>query len=68
MHKTTLLVDQAKLRRVRKMLGTTGIKDTIDRALDEVIALDGRRRMVEKLRKMDGLDLSDDRVMAAAWR
>ena len=50
------------------MLGTKGIKDTIDRALDEVIALDARRRLVEKLRKMDGMDLADDKVMAGAWR
>jgi Arc/MetJ family transcription regulator len=68
MHKTTLVLDEAKLRRVRKMLGTKGIRDTVDRALDEVIALDARRRLVEKLRKMDGIDLADDRVMAAAWR
>jgi hypothetical protein len=68
MHKTTLVIDDAKLRRVRKLLGTTGIKNTIDRALDEVIALDARRRLAEKLRNMDGMDLHDPRVMAAAWR
>jgi hypothetical protein len=68
MHKTTLVIDDAKLRRVRKLLGTTGIKNTIDRALDEVIALDARRRLVEKLRSMDGMDLHDPKVKAAAWR
>jgi hypothetical protein len=68
MHKTTLVIDDAKLRRVRKVLGTKGIKDTIDRALDEVLALDARRRLVEKLRTMDGLDLDDPDVMAGAWR
>jgi uncharacterized protein (DUF362 family) len=68
MHKTTLVIDEAKLRRVRKVLGTKGIKDTIDRALDEVLALDARRRLVEKLRMMKGLDLADEKVMAGAWR
>jgi hypothetical protein len=68
MHKTTLLIDDAKLRRVRKVLGTKGIKDTIDRALDEVLALDARRRFVQKLRTMKGLDLADAKVMAGAWR
>ena len=68
MHKTTLVIDEAKLRRVRKVLGTKGIKDTIDRALDEVLALDARRRLVEKLRTMKGLDLADRKVMAGAWR
>jgi hemoglobin len=67
-HKTTLVIDQAKLRRVRKVLGTKGIRDTVDRALDEVLALEARRRLVEKLRTMDGLDLDDAKVMAGAWR
>jgi len=68
MQKTTLVIDQVKLRRVRKVLGTKGIRDTVDRALDEVLALDARRRLVEKLRTMNGLDLDDPDVMAGAWR
>lgn len=68
MHKTTLVLDEAKLRRARKVLGTKGIKDTIDRALDEVLALAARRRLVEKLRRMEGIDLDDPKVMAGAWR
>jgi hypothetical protein len=68
MHKTTLVLDEAKLRKARKVLGTKGIKDTIDRALDEVLALAARRRLVDRLRKMEGMDLDDPRVMADAWR
>jgi hypothetical protein len=68
MHKTTLVIDEAKLRRAKKVLGTKGIRDTIDRALDEVIALEARRRHVERLRHMKGIDLGDDEVMAGAWR
>ena len=68
MQKTTLVIDQVKLRRVRKVLGTKGIRDTVDRALDEVLALDARRRLVEKLRTMNGLDLDDPDVMTGAWR
>ena len=68
MHKTTLMLDDAKLRRARKVLGTKGIRDTIDRALDEVLALDARRRLVERLRTMKGLDLDNAEVMAGAWR
>jgi hypothetical protein len=68
MHKTTLVIDDAKLRRVRKLLGTKGIKDTIDRAFDEVLALEGRRRFADRLRGMTGLDLDDAEVMAGAWR
>jgi len=68
MHKTTLVIDDTKLRRVRKVLGTKGIKDTIDGALDEVLALDARRRLVEKLRTMKGLDLANAKVISGAWR
>ena len=65
MHKTTLTVDDKKLRQVRKILGTEGIKDTIDRALDEVIALDARRHELERLKALTADDL--DR-MQKAWR
>lgn len=62
------MLDDAKLRRARKVLGTKGIRDTIDRALDEVLAVDARRRLVERLRTMKGLDLDNAEVMAGAWR
>jgi Arc/MetJ family transcription regulator len=67
-HKTTLVVDDKKLARAGRILGTRGIRQTIDRALDEVLALDARRRALERLRKLDGLDLGDPTVMAEAWR
>lgn len=66
-HKTTLLVDDRKIARARKILGTKGIRDTIERALDEVLVLDARVRHIERLRKMDGLDLDKPEVMARAW-
>lgn len=66
-HKTTLLVDDRKLARARRVLGTVGIKATIDRALDEVIAIDARRRAIERLRRLEGLDLDRPDIMAKAW-
>ncbi len=68
MHRTTLVLDDRKLAKARKLLGTHGIKDTVERALDEVIAYEARRRAVEQLRTMDGLQLDDPKVMARAWR
>lgn len=56
MHKTTLTVDDAKIRKARRVLGTKGIRDTIERALDEVIAQDARGRAVERLLRLEGLD------------
>lgn len=69
MHKTTLLVDDAKIRRARKLLGTTGIKDTIDRALDEVIALAARRTFIDRMGRMEGFDRKILlNVRERAWR
>jgi hypothetical protein len=47
---------------------TKGIKDTIEAALDEVIAYEARRQAVEQLRNLEGLDLDNPKVMARAWR
>jgi hypothetical protein len=68
MEKTTLVLDKSKLARARKELGTRGIRDTVDRALDEVLALAARRKLLERLKTMKGLDLDDEAVMADAWR
>lgn len=69
MHKTTLVIDDKKIARARKLLGTKGIRDTIDRALDEVLLLESRRKVVEQLRTMEGLDERVLRnVRKEAWR
>lgn len=69
MHKTSLVVDDRKLARARKLLGTRGIRDTIDRALDEVIAQQARLEAWERLRRLEGLDKDLLlRVRKEAWR
>lgn len=68
MHRTTLVLDEQKLAKARRLLGTKGIKDTIERALDEVLAAELRRQAFERLRTMNGLDLDDEDVTAQAWR
>ena len=67
MHRTTIVLDQKKLAKVRRLLGTTGIKDTVEKAFDELLAMELRKRAVERLIKHDGLELTDD-VAADAWR
>ncbi len=68
MHRTTLVLDERKLAKARAVLKTKGIKETVERALDEVIAYEARRKAVEQLRTMQGLDLDDAKVMRRAWR
>ena len=68
MAKTTLDVDEAKVDAAKQVLGTKTLKDTVDRALDTVLAADTRRRTIDRLRGMDGLDLDKPEVMDAAWR
>ena len=68
MSKTTLEVDDAKVEAAKEVLGTRTLRDTVDRALDSVLAVATRRRTIERLRRMDGLDLDKPDVMDAAWR
>lgn len=68
MSKTTVEVDDAKAQEVRTVLGTRTLRDTIDRAFDAVLATTARRRLIERFRRMEGLELDDPAVMERAWR
>ena len=68
MRKTSVEVDSALIARVRVLLRTSTIKETIDMALREVERREARRQEIEALSTMDGLDLGDREVMAKAWR
>ena len=68
MHKTTLDIDEDLLARASAILGTRGLKATVQRALEEVVAREARRRFAERLQAMEGLELDDPDVMAGAWR
>jgi Arc/MetJ family transcription regulator len=68
MRKTTIEVDDELVARAGAVLGTRGLKATIHRALEEVVARQARLRLVERLRTMEGLDLDDAEVMQRAWR
>jgi Arc/MetJ family transcription regulator len=66
-HKTALMVDDELVAAARAVLGTKGLRDTVDGALRAVVDADRRRRHVERLRAGPG-DLGDPAVMARAWR
>jgi Arc/MetJ family transcription regulator len=66
--KTTLDVDDDLVDQAARILGTSGLKATVDRALRDVIAREARERLIEQLKVMDGLDLDKPDVMEQAWR
>ena len=68
MRKTTLTIDDEKIAQARAILGTAGITDTIDAALQETIRRAAAERLIERMSTMDGLELDDPDVMADAWR
>jgi hypothetical protein len=50
------------------VLGTRTLRETVDRSFDEVLARAAREKSIERLRRMEGLDLDKPAAMAKAWR
>lgn len=67
MTKRLIEVDDDKLAAVRELFGTTTLRATVDAALDEVLALDRRRRALLAERGVGGHDLADPDKRQAAW-
>lgn len=68
MRKTTIEFEEDLFEQARAVLGTRGLKATVQRAFEEVLAMDARRKVIERLQKMEGLDLDRPEIMAEAWR
>jgi hypothetical protein len=66
--KTSFAVDFAKVDAAKEILGTATLTDTVDTALEEIIKLERRQRLVELLFAPGALELGDPDVMAGAWR
>jgi hypothetical protein len=60
--KTSMIIDRAKAEKVRKVLGTKTLAGTVDAALDEVLALDARRRLLDRIRRDGGIGPSPEEV------
>ena len=66
--KTLIDVDEDRLTAAQQVLQTTTKKDTVNRALAEVVAVAARRRDLARLRSEEGADLGDVEIMTSAWR
>ncbi len=56
MRRTSIELDESQLASVQRVLGTSGIKDTVDRAFDEVLRADLRCRLADRVRTGEGID------------
>lgn len=65
--KRLIEVDDDKLGAVRALLGTQTLKATVDGALNEVLALDQRRKALLVEHGVDAAILSDPESRRAAW-
>lgn len=66
--KTTISIDEDAAAEAGRVLGTKGLTETVNQSMREVVAMEARRRFVDRLRRMEGMDLDDPAVMAQAWR
>lgn len=68
MRKTTIELDDELFEQAQVILGTRGLKATVQRAFEEILAQDARQRAIRQLETMEGLDLDRPDVMVGAWR
>ena len=50
-----MIIDRKKVEQVRRVLGTSTIAETVDAALDEVLALAARRRILDRIDSEGGI-------------
>lgn len=54
--RTTIEIDDELLGKAREVLGTKGLKDTVEAALDEVVKAALREDLIRRLQDPDGFD------------
>jgi Arc/MetJ family transcription regulator len=58
--RTTIEIDDELLGRAREVLGTKGLRDTVEAALDEVVKAALREGLIRQFETGEGLDLGDE--------
>jgi hypothetical protein len=61
-YKTSLFNDREKDQRVRRILGTETLADTVDAALEDVINHDRRMALLERIRREGGIGPSPEEL------
>jgi Arc/MetJ family transcription regulator len=60
--KTSMVIDRTKVAEAQKILGTRTIAETVDGALDEVLRLAARRRLMTRIRRDGGIGPSAEEL------
>jgi hypothetical protein len=60
--KTSLVIDREKVQRVRRILGTETLAETVDAALEDVINHDRRMALLERIRRERGIGPSPEEL------
>jgi Arc/MetJ family transcription regulator len=63
--RTTLDIDEDMLAKAREILGTRGVKDTVDEALREVVRCEAGKRLMAWYKENE--DLHNPEIMDRAW-
>lgn len=58
--RTTIEIDEDRLARAQAVLGTTGLKDTVEAAFDDVVRRARLDRLSARVRSGEGIDRSTD--------
>jgi Arc/MetJ family transcription regulator len=66
--KTSVEIDVELYEAARRILDTSGVRETVEEAFSEVIGRAARRDEVEALAGRRGLDLANPKAMAGSWR
>ncbi len=65
MRRTSVELDDQLLEKVQRVLRTSGVKDTIETAFQEVLRADMRRRLAARIRDGRGIDRGDEILRAS---
>lgn len=68
MRRTRIEFDEQLFEQASRILRTRALRATVQRAFEEVLAMDARRRAIRQLAQMDGLDLDRPEIMRDGWR
>ena len=60
--KTSLVIDREKVARVKRILGTTTLAETVDAALDDVINHQRRMQLLEQIKREGGIGPGPDEL------